>query len=230
MIDQLVPYEGQLKIHDEKPGAYVIFHEATGRVYVGSSGKPGYRLSRHKTLLKGKRHDNPRFQELYDACDRLRHTVYLVADRDAAYELEQALIDYYNERGLLTNIGLDAKASNRGRVASDSTRAKQSVAKLGKQLSDETRQRMSEGALAAGWVRTSEQREHLSQLKKGKPQPEHIRKLLLERISARMRPVRIGDIVYATTIDAGKGLGLSRETIGNRVRSTSPKWKEYSYT
>lgn len=230
MLDQLVAHKGVLKIHDEKPAAYLICHEATGKVYVGSAGKPGQRISRHKTLLKGNRHDNSVFQQLYNESDRLRQVVYPVVDREFAYRLEQALVDYYSEQGLLINIGLDVRAANRGRTASPETLAKMSAARLGVKLSEETRRKISEGALAAGWTRTPEQREHLSALKKGKPQPVHIQELLHARNAARARHVSIDGRVFEGIRVAARELNVDRRVIGRRLNSTDPLWATWFFT
>lgn len=230
MIDQLVPYEGQLKIHDEKPGAYVIFHEATGMVYVGSSSKPGLRLSRHKTLLKGKCHVNKAFQVAYDACNRLRHVVYLVADRDAAYELEQALTDYYVELTGVFNVAvLDVRKPGKGVACPPEHREAMSVARTGVKLSDDVRRRISEGALAACWVRTPEQREHLSKLKKGKAQPAHIQELLYARNAARAKEISIDGVVYESVREAVRKIGVDRRVVGRRLKNTKPEWTEWFY-
>ena len=124
--------ERKYKIHEVQPAAYLIEHPQSGKVYIGSTNKPGLRTSRHRTLLKGGRHDNPRLQAAYDQDPNLIIKVMPTADRDAAYALEQALVDQAMKEDRCFNYGTDVRAAMKGRPTTPETRAKQSLAKKGR--------------------------------------------------------------------------------------------------
>lgn len=206
---------------------YLLYQEGTRRVYVGSSGMPGLRAGRHLVLLKGKRHYNPTFQELYDENPNFYAVYYTVATREEAYTLEQALIDYYLPTGKLINRALDALAPNRGRIASAETREKQRQAKLGIPRSEESRRRQSEAQL--GRVQSEETRKRLSAAKKGKAQPDHIAAMCRERNRLRSKPVNINGVIYESIREASRQLNMARDNVKSRVKSTQSKWKDWFY-
>lgn len=206
---------------------YLLYQEGSRRVYVGSSGMPGLRAGRHIVLLKGHRHYNPTFQKLYNENPNFYTVYYTVDSRAAAYKLEQALIDYYSPSGNLINHALDVKAPNKGRIASTETREKQRLAKLGVPRSEEAKRRVSEGMI--GRIQTAETRRLLSLVKKGKPQPEHIAELCRERNRLRSKSICVDSTVYASVRETARQLGVTRDTVKLRVKSTAPKWKDWFY-
>lgn len=206
---------------------YLMYQEGTRMVYIGSSGMPGLRTSRHMTLLKGNRHDNPVFQALYNENPNFYCVYYTVGSREEAYTLEQALVDYYHPTGKLINIGLDVKAPNRGRIASAETREKQRLAKLGVARSDDAKRRVSEGMI--GRVQSDETRKLLSIAKKGKPQPEHIAEMCRERNRLRSKPVSINGVEYPSIREASRELGVSRDIVKTRIRTSNPKWVDWFF-
>lgn len=208
-------------------GVYLIYQENSRRVYIGSSGMPGLRAGRHIVLLRGKRHYNSTFQKLYDDNPNFYMVYYTVDTREEAYKLEQALIDYYSPSGNLINHALDVKAPNRGRIASPETREKQRQAKLGVPRSEEAKRRVSEGQI--GRVQSAETRRLLSVVKKGKPQPDHIAELCRERNRLRSKPISVDGTIYESVREATRQLNVARDTIKFRVKSSSPKWKDWFY-
>lgn len=208
-------------------GVYLIYHDKSRKVYVGSSGMPGLRTCRHMILLKGNRHDNPVFQKLYDEDSNFHFVYYTVDSRDAAYKLEQALVDYYFPTGNLINIGLDVRAPNRGRVASAETRAKQRAAKLGVARSEEAKRKVSEGMM--GRLQSDETRLKLSIARKGKAQPEHIAEMCRERNRLRSKSVSINGVVYPSIRDASRILNIPRANVKTRLRTSNEKWKDWFF-
>lgn len=218
MIENLVPFHGGVGTTVKVPAAYVLKHIKSGKVYIGSSGMPGLRISRHLTLLRGKRHDNPRLQDAFNDDDKLEWVIYTVESREEAYAHEQALLEYY--RDVAFNYGDDVKAPMRGRETSDSAKLKQRLAKLGKRLTAEHIKKVREGM--KGVVRTEAQKKHLSNLKKGKPQPEHIQAMNRERNMKRAKAVIIDEVRYDGIRIAARELGVSRDVV--KIRMKSPKW------
>lgn len=93
--------------------AYLIVHTNTKRVYVGSTGQPGIRFKSHfRELAKGK-HINYKLQEAYDTDPTFHTILYKVKNRAKAFDLEQALINYYLQKGLVLNISLNARFTRR---------------------------------------------------------------------------------------------------------------------
>jgi len=91
--------------------AYCIHHRPSGMVYVGSTSEPRRRMTVHRRELGRGTHWNRPMQEAYDNDPDIYEVLYPVKDRDAAYELEQQLIDHFNEQGRLFNIDLNAKSN-----------------------------------------------------------------------------------------------------------------------
>lgn len=108
MLDTLTPLDTHPKHGEVVYVAYLIHHVESGKVYVGSSGTPQRRISRHYSNLKLNKHPNPVFQAYYDVDPKLRHVLYQVGSREEAFALEQALLDYFAADGRLINHDLDA--------------------------------------------------------------------------------------------------------------------------
>lgn len=208
-------------------GVYLLYQEGSRRVYVGSSGQPGLRSTRHFTLLKSGTHYNPVFQKLYDENPNFYKVFYIVNTRQEAYDLEQAIVDYYQPTGLLINTGLDVKAPNRGKIATSETREKQRMAKLGVPMTEEAKRRISEGMM--GRVQSEEAKLKLSIAKKGKPQPASVAELLRERNRLRSKAISCDGVVYDSIREAARQLGMPRDNVKTRVRSSMPKWSNWFY-
>lgn len=227
MLDTLSNKLDYISTYTKVNGVYLIYQEDTRMVYVGSSGMPGLRTSRHLTLLRGGRHENPVFQKLFNTNPNFYFVYYTVDTREDAYKLEQSLVDYYAGTGKLINIGMDVLAPNRGKVASAETREKQRIAKLGVARSEEAKQRVSEGMI--GRVQSEETRQKLSDAKKGKPQPDHIAELCRERNRLRSKPVSIDGVVYPSVREASRQLNVKRDTVKTRLRTSNPTWVNWFF-
>lgn len=120
---KLRPYITTITNKDKIFVAYLIVHTNTKRVYVGSSGQPGIRFKSHFRELKKGKHVNYKLQELYDSDPEFHTIVYKVANRAKAFDLEQALINYYLKKGLVLNISLNARFTRRRSVITADGRA-----------------------------------------------------------------------------------------------------------
>lgn len=226
MIEQLTPHQGRVKTTEVRPAAYVLYHRTTDKYYIGSSETPGLRISRHLTLLKGGRHDNRFMQEAYNLDPEFVPNIYPTQDRNAAYDLEQKLIDHYTKIGRCFNIGIvDVRAPNKGRAIPDHVKEKLRIAKLGKPKSKEAIQKFIKAM--TGRKRSEEDRLKISKAKKGVPQPESVRKLLLERIEAQKIKVLIDGLEYESINQAARLLNLNKRTIARRIDSSKwPNWNK----
>lgn len=124
-------------------GVYAIV-SPSGRCYVGSSAYLRKRWSGHRAALKRGTHHSPALQRACDkyGLDALRFEVLLNCERSALVHFEQEQIDARRQEGTYNTFPNAGGAY--GFVTSPETRAKQSLAKLGRLKSPETRQRMSE--------------------------------------------------------------------------------------
>ena len=137
-------------------GIYCITCTVNGRVYFGSSSNLKRRLATHRQRLDKNGHVNPHLQldwNLYGSKSfefkiLLRHSL----SKYKLLELESIFIhNYWDEQICCYNIALDARAPRRGCSLSDKTKAKLSRAAmgntycLGRQVSEETRTKISQG-------------------------------------------------------------------------------------
>lgn len=120
---KLRPYLTTITNKDKIFAAYLIVHTNTKRVYVGSTGQPGIRFKSHFRELKKGKHVNYKMQELYNEDPEFHTIVYKVANRSKAFDLEQALINYYLAKGLVLNISLNARYTRRRSVITSDGRA-----------------------------------------------------------------------------------------------------------
>jgi predicted GIY-YIG superfamily endonuclease len=129
------------------PAMYLITDQAETKVYVGSAANVQDRRSNHNGNLARGTHKNKSLQELYNkeaAVDRpLVCKIVLTETRDEAYELEQSKIHSLKGTDALCNVSENARSPNKGRIASEETRQKQSESRTGLKPSEETKLKMS---------------------------------------------------------------------------------------
>lgn len=89
-----------------QPGAYIIHHPATGRMYVGSTGQIGARLICHKSHLGTGQHTCGPLQAAFQASPHIDFYICPVAAKKDAIFLEQQLANELQPLGLLFNIGV----------------------------------------------------------------------------------------------------------------------------
>lgn len=116
MIKKPRPYIKTITNKDKIFVAYLIVHTNTKKVYVGSSGQPGIRMKSHFRELKKGKHVNYKLQKLYDEDPEFHTIFYKVKTRALAFDLEQALINYYFEKKRILNVSLNARFTRRKRI------------------------------------------------------------------------------------------------------------------
>ncbi len=89
-----------------KAGVYVIRCLANGRMYIGSSINVAMRLSRHRTLLRGGRHENSKLQRHFDKYgeDSFVFEPIEAAEPGQVLLAEQRWIDLLWDSGRLLNL------------------------------------------------------------------------------------------------------------------------------
>ena len=191
------------------PYVYRLDHPVTGEFYIGyravnkvpSSQDLGYKYFTSSKYVK------PRFGEF---------TCTIVAeffDHNDAYEFEQLTIfESWGQPGLLNkrhHRGDKAVFTNAGCIASDETRSKISAgAKARQPISDETRAKRS--ASMTGKIMSEESKEKNSE--------------------AHGIPVMIFGVIYKSTKDASKILGITYKIIRHRINSYKfPDWNRLVY-
>ena len=117
------------------PGVYLIFCEASGMGYIGSSQHVYRRLSAHQAQLNGKRHGSPHLQAAWSKYGRSAFKLLLLEARAGTSEELLALENAYLmavDRELLFNTTVPAVIGREhGFKHSDETRAKMAAAHKG---------------------------------------------------------------------------------------------------
>jgi group I intron endonuclease len=170
-------------------GVYQIRHLDSGKVYVGSSGNISRRWKRHREELRSNKHHSRLLQRAwlkYGEGAFAFELLEAVPDRVARVEREQHWLtatDCCNPaRGYnIAPFAVSPKCS----PVTEEARAKMRAARLGKRVSDETRQRMCEAQ--RGRTHSDEARARMSAAHTGrKLAPEHVEKI---RVKMLGRPV-----------------------------------------
>jgi predicted GIY-YIG superfamily endonuclease len=133
----------QRKVHSFA-AMYIIYHEASDMLYVGSTNNLYVRIAWHRNKLIAGKYPTKTFQELYDRHENknLRVSFYKVKDREEAYKEEQKLLDLFKDSGKLINVFTNAKVNGHGRQVSEESKLRQS--KIGKRVADS-------GKIKAAW-------------------------------------------------------------------------------
>lgn len=227
MLEDLQSFSGKLKTTDNKPGAYVITHVGTGLLYVGSALKPAERISYHIYRLKNGLHSNKRLQRAYDEDNRLEWKYFLVGDREAAYSLEQSLIDHYYPKNKLFNISIYVKSPHKGRKLSPDHASKLTKSRLGKTNSSEHRKKIS--AALTGIKQSKERRQRSSEARKGKPVSETHQEHLRELGRKKQKQMMGDGVRYDGCRDCARKLKIHVCTVLHRINSKLPKYDGWYY-
>lgn len=99
-------------------GAYIIVNSRTKAAYVGSSGNMYKRARQHRTALENYKHANRYLNQGYFPEYRHYYEIifFYTTNRQAAYNLEQWLVDELLARDALCNIHLDVKGMKKQRT------------------------------------------------------------------------------------------------------------------
>lgn len=227
MNEKLIPVDRPIGTTEMFIGVYVLTHVASGKKYIGSSGNVGTRLSSHKSLLAKGKHHCIELQELYNSDNRYYSVVYETLDREAAFDLEQALVDEYWGTPKLLNVAKDVRVSARGVPATEANRIQCGELNRGKPLSPEHAAKIS--ASNKGKVMTAEHRKNIGDSRRGKPLSPEGRATLDANNLARRTYVYCDGQIYHGTREAGVALGKDHGLIGYRARSKQPRWANWYY-
>ena len=125
-----------------RSGCYKIVNHTNGKMYIGSAVNMQRRMVRHRTDLRGGRHDNGHLQRAFDRDGEDAFTFEVIApcDPGSLLEWEQAFIDAGEPE---YNILRVAGGGRYGIAHSPETKAKMSAAAQGHTLSAESRAKLS---------------------------------------------------------------------------------------
>jgi len=213
-----VKYEHDLfKMNAEVPGCYLITDLETRKTYVGSSGKPYLRITIHKGFIRGKKHDNPNLNNLIQnrTLSDFELTVFFTKDREEAYRLEQFFINFFMDRNLALNVGIDVRSPFKGISLSEEHKKNISLANMGREVSEETKIKIS----LANTNPSQETKDKLSLSRKTSP-------LALQQLAtiqqARKRSIHVEGNDYNTIEDAINATGYSESYLRREI-IRSPK-------
>lgn len=142
-------------------GVYRLYYKDSNKYYIGSTSQSfSKRFNTHLCELRKGNHHNQPLQRGYNKYgeDRLIMEPLIICDKELALELEliaiTSLRPEYNASKTCT--------SRLGVKASKNTRKLMSEAKKGRKLTEEHKQKISEGVLRAGYIVSKSQKEALS--------------------------------------------------------------------
>lgn len=151
-------------------GIYIILNTKNGNVYVGKATDLRSRFREHKYALNGNYHPNRHLLAAWNKYGEkaFKFLVLEYCSKDKLIEREKHHIAIYKERGLAYNL-TDGGEGSLGRVLSEETRHKISLANTGRRMpprSEEFRLKMS--IAHKGKVVSEETGRKISQSKRGK--------------------------------------------------------------
>ena len=136
----------KLVASDHRSGIYRITNEKTGQFYIGSSVDVRSRIMDHHRELRAGIHRNTHLQASYnrDGTDCFCAELLIIEEPVKLLATEQRYLDAYWDNGIRCfNQAKSAKAPMLGRHPSKATLLKQSAARLGRRMSEETKAKMS---------------------------------------------------------------------------------------
>jgi hypothetical protein len=130
---------------EKQSAAYFIRDLYSGSVYVGSSGNIYKRITKHKIHINNRKHDNINFTKLLQSGSlKLFELIIIFTDsREAAYDVEQILVNDYKDYVGLLNIANDVRTARLGAKNSEEHNRILSEVNRNRLVDDKARQRMS---------------------------------------------------------------------------------------
>lgn len=203
-------------------GAYLLLHLKSGMAYVGSHGNLYTRVYQHHHLLQYKKHWIKCFQQAYE--NDSRFVPFLLptdGDREAAYTVEQTILDKFHSSGLLFNTSSNARIPIQGLIVSEQTRLK---------LGDLARGRKQDAA----WVQkriasqigvplSVERKEKIRQaaLNRGPVSPQ----LTIAAAEANSIKIYVAGVIYKSLASAANAYGIGSNAARKRILSRHfPDW------
>ena len=135
-------YDAPKKYRDRISATYIIKHNKTGKLYIGSTGDIYKRIYEHKKDLVNNNHSRYNLQKAYNSDKNISFFILLLNNREEAYDVEQWLLDRYWNKKILFNINPEAR-STAGSVLTKLHKRKIGVSNKNKKVSDFSKEKMS---------------------------------------------------------------------------------------
>lgn len=223
-------------------GAYILRHNQSGKIYIGSSGHIGYRIWKHRNTLKHGKHQILALQKLFDESRDIRFATIITNTADEAIDVEQGLLDKYWGSDRLLNKAPDARLSGKGWVRSPELLKRMGEVRKGRSLTTEhvskirlaqigkkkTPEHLANIRLAASRrVFTPEILERMRLAATGKKTSPETREKMRAAAQKRSKRISVDGVKYNSVKNASDTLGITTKTI--RRRLLSPNFKEWSF-
>lgn len=241
------------------PGVYLLHNPNTDETYFGSTTNLNRRANEHNSELNNNKHGNYKLQDAFNKDPNfefigisIKESNNIIENKILGLEIEQDLISTFQNNKLLLNLAVETETGtlgfkhsekskklmsekSKGRIPSDETRKKLSLARLGNKNglgykhTDEAKEKMSISNLgnkkALGHIHDEETRTKISNSHKGKKHSEeHVKNSSEGRTKRR---VIINETEYSNATIAAKTIGISREGINKRCQSDN--FPDYSF-
>ena len=216
------------KDHIAMSGAYTLTHVATGKIYIGSTISIYGRLYKHIDELRRNIHGCKEMQKLYNEDPVFEVFFYLTGIREErekalkdCRDLEQLLLDTFDDRSLLLNTAIDARSSHKGLKFNQKHRERIASALRGKSHSQSRIERAREVRKTPAFIARAKT------MNLGKVRSDETKQKLREFKLLNSPQVRIEGVLYKNTTEASEKLGIHKDTVTYRVKSS--RFPNYSY-
>ena len=167
-----------------KTGVYKITNQANDKMYVGSAIDLMNRWYKHKSQLNKNKHHSIKLQRAWNkyGVDNFKFEIIEECDKEKLIEIEQYYIDLYDS--YCNGYNSNPTARNMlGFKHSEESKIKMSESAKGKQLSDETKERLR--SMNIGRKRSKEFRLKISKTHKGRKNTDETKKKMSESFKGR---------------------------------------------
>jgi group I intron endonuclease len=205
-------------------GIYITTDVSAGKAYIGSTIDKDVRFEDHARYLKSNRHTNWKLQRAYNKGNVLETLFIPVTNNVDIRNIEKELINEYWDSGLLYNVSKDTIAPMEGRKHSKESLEKMRIARTGIKQSDETKKKRI--LTLTGLKKSPEHIEKIAATKRGIPHSAEARKRM-SASSAKALPIIVDNIVYSSTVEASKSLGVTPAIIKRRLNSSKEEYSDW---
>lgn len=213
----------------KRMGVYVIRHNPSGMIYVGSSSDIDTRIRKHKNFLENGTHVNKKLQEAFDRDGNFVYlTVKITSDREEAFDLEQKMLDDYHPKGKLFNTAINARKSSKGLPTSSYQKQRVKEIHSGKVLSDLHKQKLL--TANKNKIVSEETKKKLSAARQQRVTSDETRRKISEynlANSSQRKKVVIDGLEYRSLTEAASKYGISIKSVRTRCFSSSEKYKNW---